>query len=123
LIAGGPDSVIKFALTIAPGLIVALEANMAHLVADVVAEGDDWSLANGLMAGAIRKHEIKEALALLSDLGEPVVDKPLGPNPDDLIDILLPNDIDTDGDGENDAVSFAFKFTAIRGIIVGLADE
>jgi len=81
--------------------------------------GDTTIVTGGILAGALRKSDLIEAVSLWPYAVETVV----GFQKEVVIDVIesfLVLDIDTDGDGTADAASFAFQFQAIGGAIVGV---
>jgi hypothetical protein len=96
-----------------------LAIEMAQIVGDVaVDEEGHMSVANGMIGGAVKKQVVLDCVEALPEESLPVSSEMLK----NLYDILLVNDIDSDGDGELDAVSVGMKFTSFEGVIVGLAD-
>ncbi|MFT5991428.1 MAG: hypothetical protein ACJA1R_000830 [Flavobacteriales bacterium] len=72
----------------------------------------------GLIAGAVRKVDLIAALQALPPDALPIdVDSILG-----LLDLLVVNDVDTTGDGVNDAATIALTFSSIAANIVGVAE-
>jgi len=94
-----------------------ISLHMLHLEGDIPgAEVNDLTISNGVLAGAIPKDSIIDAIEQTpeEDLGVPK-DMVL-----QLLNELLVNDMDSNDDGVNDALSAGFKFTTIQGHIVGL---
>ena len=72
----------------------------------------------GLLGGAVKKENLKSAIDALPADALPLPPSQVAP----LIDTLIQNDIDTDGDGVADAASIGIALTAIATNLVGLGD-
>jgi len=117
LFAGGPDSIFKFSIPIVEGMIFDIEANMATVTGDVVGEGDDMVIENGLIGGAVRKDKLMEAVDLIP---EDEVDLPVSKEMiKNLLNMFVKPDVDTDDDGDPDAASIGVKYATIPGAIIG----
>jgi len=94
------------------------EASDMHLAGLVNPDDcEHMAVSQGIMAGALVKQDVIEQIELLDDTDLPV-SKEMMIN---LIDLFLKPDIDTDGDGELDAISFGLKFSSIPAEIVGIS--
>ena len=116
----GYQLAMKLSMFPFPGPPFVIAIKMAQIVGDISVnqEGDDMSIANGIIGGAIEKQELLDAIDDLPDDGLPV-SKDMIKN---LLDMCLVNDMDTNGDAEMDAVSVGMKFTSLDGIIVGVSE-
>jgi len=119
LAAGGPDYQFAISIPVQEGLIFNVTANMAQLVGVMAGEGDDLTITDGLIGGAVRKDKLMEAIDLVP--AETWEELPVGKDMvKNLLDMFVEPDVDTDDDGELDAASVGVKFGAIAGNIVGL---
>ena len=117
LTAGGPGTTFPFELPIS-GLQLTVTIYNAKLEATVTVQGSEIPSMTGLIAGAVRKDELKAAISAL-----PEDQFPAGFSKDTILsflDLLVQNDIDTDGDGTMDAASIGIPFDSISGIIAGV---
>jgi len=121
LTAGGPESLFSLQVPLGQDVALTVTFNMASIQAKVVPlDGGGFRLEDGLIGGAVRKDELMEAVDympedLLSGEEKTVMKEAL--------DTLAIPDIDTDDDGEKDAISFAFHFSTLPGTSVGLCPE
>ena len=119
LVAGGPDSKFTISVPIQEGLVLAVTANMAQVVATVEGEGDDMILKDGLIGGAVRKDKLMEAIDLLPP--DALEGLPVSPEMiKNLLNMFVVPDVDEDGDGELDAASIGVKFGTIAGAITSV---
>jgi hypothetical protein len=115
LAAGGPEYHFQLMYPMSEAVVFVIAVENAQIAASVSAGPETMKLENGLIAGAVRKDKLMEAVDLLPEEELPV-------SPDTIkgiLDTFVQVDIDTDEDGEADAASFAFKFSAIPGTLVG----
>ncbi len=127
LSAGGTDAIVSFPILFQDGFVVYAVINMFQLQAEVVLEqGTVSQVTGGVLAGTLRREKIIEVIEAWRDHGEPdeklIPEKWLVPGPEDMLDMLLPpSDMDTDDDGEPDALSVGLRFSAVPANVVGLA--
>lgn len=119
LLAGGPDHTFYLSLPIANGVPITLTLHRASLKAEVEYTGDGSALPQAVLAGALVKQQlIDEILAIPESLLE--VLEPMTPQTmAGLIETMLIPDMDIDGDGELDAVSFGLRFKTNEATLVG----
>jgi len=109
--AGSPDTLIRMVLPLASGSLLGLTIAAARFEGTVAygLNGQVQSV-NGILGGAIPKVQLIQAVLELrpEDIGgiDPSAVVP-------LINLLVENDIDLDGDGLNDAASVAIRITTI----------
>jgi hypothetical protein len=118
LTAGGPDEVFSLALPLEDVGTINLAISSVNVTADVsMAEMQVSGVTNGLLTGVLPKEGI---LALVNNLLPPDIGVP-----PELVISLLEGifDIDTDGDGLNDALSVGLMFEGTPISIVGLRTE
>lgn len=109
--AGSPDTLIRMVLPLASGSLLGLTVAAARFEGAVTFDlNGNIASVNGLLGGAIPKIQLIQAVLELrpEDLGgfDPQTVVP-------LIDLLIENDIDLDGDGLDDAASIAIRITTI----------
>ena len=117
--AGGPDATFPFQIPIQDGLVLEVVIYSAHIVADVTMAGDDVAELDGVIAGAIPKQQLIDAVEAVPEetFTEIGITKSFVLT---LVDALITNDIDTDGDGTADAASIGIPFHAIGATLAGL---
>jgi len=119
LTGGGPEAVFVISIPIVEGVSVDLAANMAQLAGDAVFDRGEMFLDNGVMAGAIRKDKLMEAIDLIPE--DPEFELPVSKDMiKNLLNMFVKPDVDTDDDGTADAASIGIKFTSIPGTIAGI---
>ena len=119
LTAGGPETVLSFTIPLNASDMIPVNLYMLQLQADVVLDGETViSLVDGVIGGALDKQEMLDACPELdnSQLELPV--------PPDILRMILDEalvpDIDRDGDGSLESVSFGLAFETIPASIVGI---
>ncbi len=120
--AGGPDALFTISIPISEGAMFQVTANMAQMVGDVVVDGGETTIKNGIIGAAVRKDKMLEAIDMLPEslLEQLPVGKEMLKN---LIVMFVTEDIDTDDDGVLDAASIGVKYTTIPGAITGVSLE
>lgn len=120
LLAGGPDHTFYLSLPIANGVPITLTLHRASLKAEVLQGDEGFTLPQGVLGGALVKQElVDEILAIpesLLEVLEPMTPQTLA----GLIETMLIPDMDIDGDGELDAVSFGLRFKTNQATLVGI---
>ncbi|MFH1529545.1 MAG: hypothetical protein ABIK09_02300 [Pseudomonadota bacterium] len=118
LTGGGPGFSFPLVLPISDGVLLELTLFATQVEALVSFEAGKPVALDGVLAGAISKAAMIEALDAVPADQLPL-DKDLIIQ---MIQGLIQSDIDTDGDGAKDAASVGLPFTAIAGTIIGLAE-
>lgn len=115
--AGGPGAVFPFTVPIG-GSVLTLTLYETRLRAEATIEnGRIVSLNSGLIGGAVRRQDLLDAISAL-----PADSLPLDPaSVVSLLNLLVQDDTDTDGDGVVDAASLALVFETREARIVGVA--
>ena len=119
LSGGGPGYSFPLVLPISDGVLLEVTLFATQVQAQVSFEAGMPVSLDGILAGAISKAAMIEALDAVPADQLPL-DKDLIIQ---MIQGLIQSDIDSDGDGAMDAASVGLPFTAISGTIVGLAQE
>jgi hypothetical protein len=115
LTAGGPGYNFSLPLPLADGVLLDLVLYHAQIVGTVgFADGNPGTL-DGILAGAISKQDMLDAIAVVPDDAFPI-DKQMVLS---MIEMLVTADIDSSGDGQLDAASIGLPFGAIAGTISG----
>lgn len=115
--AGGPEYTINIVFKDAEGIGFEATLHQVVLEADVVVSETGPYLENGLTAGALRKAALMAATEYAEEA--PVSDEMMK----NLLEMFLVPDIDIDGDGELDGVSYGVKFATVPATIVGVSDQ
>ena len=117
--AGGPGYIFPFDLPIIEGLVLSVTLFYAQMEGSYTVSGGKVTSMEGILGGAVNKAQISEIINNLPD--ETWEESPLSKDQIiTMLDLLLPTDIDTDGDGTLDGATMGLKFTAIKGHIQGL---
>jgi len=115
LVAGGKKYKFPWQVPIAEGTSLDIVLYSATIQANVTVQQGIVTVISGIIGGAIPKQSFVDAINAVPD------DKL--PMPKDMIlqllQVLVTNDIDTDGNGSKDAASIAIKFEGIAAGIVG----
>ncbi|GMV44397.1 MAG: hypothetical protein AMXMBFR64_61130 [Myxococcales bacterium] len=117
LTAGGPGTSFPFEIPIS-GLPLQITIYSARIQAEVTLTDGTITGLQGIIGGAVPKEDIKAAVSAL-----PAEQFPAGFSKEtilNLLDVLVVNDIDSDGNGTKDAASIGIPFQAISGTIVGV---
>jgi hypothetical protein len=116
LVAGGADS--KFTLTLPiQDVVLIVTAYMARVEGTFMMGENGPSLSSSVLGGAVRKQDIIDAIEAYPGDTLGGIPKAVAVN---LIGQLAA-DVDTDNDGEDDALSIGLKIAAIPGAITGIA--
>ena len=114
--AGGKGTSFPFSIPLQGGAALKVTIYAARVHATVTLTNGKVTALDGVLAGAVPKSELVAALDALPDDGSLPVSK------DDLkglLDALVQNDIDLDGDGKKDAASIGLKLKGIAGTLTG----
>ncbi len=120
LSAGGPGYLFRIEFPLMAGVDLAIVLHDARIEGTMTL-GDDTLPAtmSGILAGAIRKDDLRETILAVPPEEFPIsVDIILN-----AVDLLLIADIDTDGDGVDDAVSAGLPIEGIAADILGTLGE
>jgi hypothetical protein len=115
VLAGGPQTRFLFQIPFGDALL-SLTLYGTKLEAELQLQGDQVQRLSGVLGGAIRKPELLAALRQLPPDALPFPVDAIAP----ILDLAVPNDIDTDGDGSPDAASLCLPFTSIGANLVGV---
>jgi hypothetical protein len=118
LTAGGAKSIFPINAYIAGGNKIELVIYNARVEGAIALKPDGKTVSSieGLIGGAVNKVELFDMLDALPDDFFPY-------NKDDvlsLLDTVIVNDIDVDGNGEKDAASIGIRFSAIPAVLTGV---
>jgi len=124
LVGGGPSTILTMGLPLSPGEIhyVVIVGGRVDATVEFAEDGKTIIGLEGIVAGAIPKD------ALIDSLGnvDPSLFGGSGLSVEgfiELVDALVEEDIDLDGNGENDAASIGIQITAIPGIVTGIQGQ
>jgi hypothetical protein len=116
LTAGGPGYQFPFQIPLSDGPMLSVTLYAARVKAQVTVQGGMVTGMQGIIGGAIPKSSFVSAIEALPDDALPLPKSMIL----QMVDILIVNDIDTDGNGQPDAASIAISFQAIAAGIVGI---
>ena len=112
--AGGSTS--RFALLGAPSGL-ALDLRPAWIAADLTPGlAGGLAISGGVIGGAVRKQDLIDGVMALPDDALPVPKETLAA----MMEVILVEDLDTDGDGLDDAISVGLKLAAEPAVLFGL---
>jgi hypothetical protein len=115
--AGGVGYSFPFSLPV-EGIVLSISMENAQIEAQVTYANGAIATMDGILAGAVAKESFETAIDQIPD------DEFPAEFPKEtiktLINLLITNDIDTNGDGTPDAASIGLTFSAIQGTIVGI---
>jgi len=117
LSAGGPGYNFLLPLPLSDEVILEVVLYDAQVQAQITFDAGGPGKLEGLLGGAISKEAMIEAVEAVDEDKLPL-DKEMIIT---MLDLMIMNDIDTDGNGEYDAASIGLPFVAIRGSITGIA--
>jgi hypothetical protein len=118
LVAGGDNAVFAFSLPLS-GAVLDIAAYKARIEGKLTLDGDgNPTLENGVLGGAVRKADIIAAVEAIPDGVLPI---PKGT----VVGIVegLVADVDTDGDGTDEALSIGLKIAGSPAVISGVQAE
>jgi hypothetical protein len=117
--AGGPGYTFPFSIPI-QGLPLSIDLFNARIVATPTFAGPDLAGLTGIIGGAVPKQQLIDAVNAIPDDQFPAgMSKAFVLS---LLNLLITDDIDTDGDGRPDAASIGIRFVAIDANLAGIAD-
>ncbi len=118
LTAGGPGSTFPFEVPGIQGVSLDLVLGNAQINATVTIAAGKVTAMSGILGGAVAKETFLAAIDAVDESGlPPGLDKN---SLKGFIEILIQNDIDTNGDGQKDAASIGLTFAANQGTILGV---
>ncbi|MFH1532592.1 MAG: Ig-like domain-containing protein [Pseudomonadota bacterium] len=121
LTAGGPGYTFGVASPLGDlGGAIVLDCHLAQVEGDVVVgeDGNVIALQNLVFGAAVPKQSLFDSIAAM-----PADEVPVSPEMIvSMLDMFLENDIDVDGDGVNESVSFAVMHDAIPAYLVGITE-
>ncbi|MEL6179838.1 MAG: hypothetical protein AAFS10_12840, partial [Myxococcota bacterium] len=113
--AGGSGTIFPFQIPLG-GALLSLTLYEVQLEGTVVLDGDAVQSVNAVLAGAVRREELLAALSAV-----PEDDLPFPPDTiASLLDLVVVDDIDTNGDGMPDAASIGIRVEGIGANLVGV---
>lgn len=116
LIAGGPDSNFPFAIPLQEGVNLEITIYGARVQGTVTIVDGKVTAIDAILGGAVPKEALLAAVDQLPEEGLPVPKAGIK----SILESVVENDIDTDGDGTKDAASIGLKIKGISGVISGL---
>lgn len=116
LTAGGVGNHYPFSIPIAPGVVLDVVLVNAMMEATLTLQGGQPKAMTGVLAGAVPKAVMIAAVQAIPDDQLPV-SKDLVLQ---MLNLLVVNDVDSDGDGNLDAASVGIRFGSIAGVIAGV---
>jgi hypothetical protein len=116
LVAGGPSYTFPWQIPLSEDTLLNIILYSARIEADVTTQQGIVTAIDGVIGGAIPKESFLAAIDSLPEEGLPLPKDMIK----QMIQALIINDIDTDGNGLPDAASIAIKFEGIASGIVGL---
>jgi hypothetical protein len=117
LTAGETDNIFIFQIPLSDSAQLELVMRVARLEGTVISGADGRYIVGGLIGGAIRRDDIVAAIQQIPDTAYLPVGKETLIT---LLDLFVVPDVDTDADGNPDAVSLGLKFEARPATITSL---
>ena len=114
--AGGPSAIFPWSIPISAGTVINIVLYRATLRATVAIQGGLVVGMSGVLGGAIPKQAFIDAVNALPEEGLPLPKSMII----QMVQGMIQNDIDTNGDGAADAASIAIKFESIPAGILGI---
>jgi len=114
LTAGGQGYVFPIFIPL-EGITLEVIVSNAQIVGEVTLDGGQITSFSGLLAGAVPKQTLLDGIDAIDEK-----DLPQKGQIKQIIEILIQNDIDGDGDGSLDSASIGLVLEGIAGHIVGL---
>ena len=122
--AGGPGYLFPFDLPLLEGFNLSITLYFARIVGTYTVKNGEIDTLDGIIGGAVNKAEV---ITIIENIPDETFEDPSFPLSRDqimsMINILLPTDIDTSGDGVKDGATMGITFTSIRGTITGLEPD
>ena len=114
--AGGDDAVIPLPLAFEAGVTLVIPLRRAKLAGTLTVTDEGITLTDAVFGGALRKKELGETISVLPG------DSFAGLSKELILGLLeaIEADIDTDGDGVDDALSIGLAVNAVPTTIVGV---
>lgn len=116
LVAGGPGTRLPFSIPFDGAELEVVIANL-RLEVDLTVSGGQVTAMSGVLGGAVPKQTLIDALRQVPDASLPAPKEAII----SLVETLVINDIDTDGDGVKDAASIGVKVVGRDARLVGVA--
>ncbi len=116
LSAGGPGSSFFLSIPLFGNTYLAVQLYDGAVTGDVSLSGNDVTITNGVVGGAVPKAVFISALELVPDGQLPAPKETIA----QLLDVLVTEDIDTGPPAGPDAASIGLRFEAVGGTIVGV---
>jgi len=112
--AGGKGVIFPFTLPVQPGVNLDINIYDVQLQGTVTVKNGVATAMNGILAGAIPKKSLQDAIKALPDDGLPLPKATILT----IIDSTVEQDQDVDGDGTKDASSIALKIKGIGATLI-----
>ncbi|MFO0746175.1 MAG: hypothetical protein U1F43_10945 [Myxococcota bacterium] len=117
LVGGGPGTSLPFEIPFDADTSLDVVIANLRIEATITRSGNQVSGLSGILGGAVPKQTLLEGIQSLPDDAFQGVSKDAVVQ---LIDVLVENDIDTNGDGAKDAASIGVKMNGIDANLVGV---
>jgi hypothetical protein len=118
LTAGGPSYNFPLQLPLFGDTYLSLDLFSGTIEGDITINGDDVTIQNAILAGAVPKQTFVTAIEFVPESQLPVPKATIV----QLLDLVVINDIDTTPPAGADAASIAMSMAAVPATIVGVAD-
>jgi hypothetical protein len=116
LVAGGPGTRLPFIIPF-DGADLEVTINNLRIEVDLTVQGGQVSSLSGVLGGAVKKQTLIDALRQVPDDALPAPKEAII----SLVETLVVNDVDTDGNGSLDAASIGVRIIAIDARLTGVA--
>lgn len=113
---GGLAQSVTVPFPVTSGVVLPLTLYRAHAKGTITYENEQFSITQGILAGAVLKTELVAILNAIPDGVLPVSKDTIL----NALDWIIAPDQDIDGNGQNDAYSVGFQMTAVPAPIVGV---
>ncbi|MCC6620887.1 MAG: hypothetical protein IT385_06510 [Deltaproteobacteria bacterium] len=117
LTGGGPGTSLPFSIPFDEDTSLEVVIANLRIQATITRSGNETTGLTGLLGGAVPKQTLMDGIASLPDGTIPGVSTAAALQ---LVDLLVQNDIDTNGDGVKDAASIGVKIIAIDARLTGV---
>ena len=118
LSAGGPTYNFPIQLPLFGGVYLEVQLYFGTITGDITVNGDNVTIENGLLGGAIPKQTFVSAIEFVPESQLPVPKAAIV----QLLDLVVVNDVDTLPPVGADAASIGMSLTALPATIAGVAD-